>query len=63
MSESARWWECIPLIPELRRKKQVDLCEFVASLVYRVSSRTARTVSQKNPVSKNKTKQKKPKKK
>jgi hypothetical protein len=26
----------------LRRQKQADLCEFEASLVYRVSSRTAR---------------------
>ena len=30
---------------------RVDLNEFKASLVYRVSSRTARTVSQRNPVS------------
>jgi hypothetical protein len=40
---------------ELRRQKQVDLCEFKASLV-RVSSRTARA-TQRNPVQKNKTKQ------
>jgi hypothetical protein len=32
------------------------ISEFKASLVYRVSSRTARTI-QRNPVSKNKTKQ------
>ena len=31
----------MPLILVLRRK-EVDLCEFEASLVYRVSSRTAR---------------------
>jgi hypothetical protein len=43
-----------PLIPALRRQRQADLCEFEASLVYRVSSRT----TQKNPVS-NKIKQKK----
>jgi hypothetical protein len=36
------------------------ISEFKASLVYRVSSRTART-TQRNPVSKNKTKQKKQK--
>ena len=32
----------MPLIPALRRQRQrqVDLCEFEASLVYRVSSRT-----------------------
>jgi hypothetical protein len=35
----------------------VDLCEFEASLVYRVSSRIARA-TQRNPVLKNKTKQK-----
>ena len=35
-----RWW-CMPLIPALRRQRQVGLCEFGASLVYRVSSRTA----------------------
>ena len=37
---------------------QVDLCEFEASLVYRVSSRTVRAM-QRNPVSKKKTKQNK----
>ena len=29
-----------PLISALGRQKQVDLCEFKASLVYRMSSRT-----------------------
>jgi hypothetical protein len=47
------------LIPTLGRQRQVDLCEFEASLVYRVSSRTARD-TQRNPVSKKtKPKQKK----
>jgi hypothetical protein len=32
----------MPLILPLRRQKQVALCEFKVSLVYRVSSRTAR---------------------
>ena len=41
----------MPLIPALRRQRQVDLCEFEASLVYRVSSRTARA-TQRNPVKK-----------
>jgi hypothetical protein len=42
----------------------VDLCEFEASLVYKVNSRTSRTIIQRNPVSlKNKTKQKKKRKK
>jgi hypothetical protein len=37
------------------RQRQVDLCKFEASLVYRVSSRTARA-TQTNPVSKTQTK-------
>ena len=52
----------IPLIPALGRQRQVDLCEFKASLVYRVVSRTARA-KQRNPVSKNQKKKKKEKKK
>ena len=48
------------LIPALRRQRQVDLCELEASLVYRVSSRTARAI-QRNPVLKKKTKQNKTK--
>jgi hypothetical protein len=39
------------------QQRQVDLCEFEASLVYRVSSRTARA-TQRNPVSENKNKNK-----
>ena len=42
-----------PLIPALGRQRQVNLCEFEANLVYRVSSRTARSVTHRNPVSKN----------
>jgi hypothetical protein len=34
---------CTPLIPALERQRQVDLCEFEASLVSRASSGTART--------------------
>jgi hypothetical protein len=47
----------MPLIPALGRQRQTD-SEFEASLVYRVSSRTARA-TQRNPVPKkqNKTKQ------
>ena len=37
------------LISALRRQKQLDLCEFEASLVHRASSRPARA-TQKNPV-------------
>ena len=43
------WWH-MPLIPALGRQRQW-VSEFEASLVYRVSSRTARTI-QRNPVSK-----------
>jgi hypothetical protein len=46
----------MPLNPALSRQRQADLCEFKASLVYRVSSRTVRT-TQRNPVWKNKTRQ------
>ena len=46
----------MPVIPALRRQRQVDLCKFKASLVYSASSRTARTVTQTKPVSKNKMK-------
>ena len=35
-------------------ERQANLCEFEASLVYRASSRTASTVTQRNLVSKNK---------
>ena len=45
----------MPLIPAVRRQRQVDVCEFEASLVYRVSSRTARA-TERNPVLKKKTK-------
>ena len=41
----------MPLIPALQRQRQADLCEFEVSLVYRVSSRTARD-TQRNPASK-----------
>jgi hypothetical protein len=47
-------WISMLLIPALRRQrqKQVDLCEFETSLVYRGSSRTAKA-TQRNPVLKN----------
>jgi hypothetical protein len=38
-----------PLIPTLWRQRQAGLCEFKATLVYRKSSRTAKTVSWRNP--------------
>ena len=43
-------WRHTPLIPELGKQRLVDLYEFEASLVYRESSRAART-TQRNPVS------------
>jgi hypothetical protein len=43
----------MPFIPAPGRQRQVDLSEFEGSLVYRVSSRTARAIW-RNPVSKNK---------
>ena len=39
--------------PAARRQRQEDLREFKASLVYKVSSRRARTVIQRNLVLKN----------
>ena len=42
------WW-LTTLIPALRRQRQVDLSEFKAILVYRESSRTVRTVTQRSP--------------
>jgi hypothetical protein len=47
----AQWWRP-PLIPALRRQRQADL-EFDISLVYIMSSRTARATSKK-PIFKNK---------
>jgi hypothetical protein len=49
--QAGRWW-CTPFIPALGRQRQADLCEFDASLVYKVSFRTARA-TQRNPVYKN----------
>ena len=40
------------LIPALGRQRQMDLCEFEASLVYKGSFRTARTITQKVHISK-----------
>jgi hypothetical protein len=53
--EAGRWWRT-PLIPALGRQGR-RISEFEASLVYKVSSRTARAI-QRNPVSKNQKKKK-----
>jgi hypothetical protein len=37
-------------MPLIRRKRQVDLCEFKASLVYSMNSKIARAFTQKIPV-------------
>ena len=55
----AGWWWHTPLIPALRRKRQADLCEFEASLVYRVSSRTGSKATEKPCLKKQNTKQNK----
>ena len=44
--------------PSDDRQRQVDLCEFKVRLVYKAESRTARAVTQRNPVSKIKSKTK-----
>ena len=44
----------MPLIPALRTHRQMDLCGFKASLVYRVSSRRARVTQRETLVLKNK---------
>jgi hypothetical protein len=37
----------MPLTQNLEGRRQVDLCEFKVSLVYKVSSRTARAIQRK----------------
>ena len=51
ISYAGQWWY-IPLIPALGRQRQLDLSEFKASLVHRVSSRTVKA-TQRNPILKN----------
>lgn len=41
-------WGCMPSIPELSRQRHVDLCEFEASEVYKVSSRTEGFATEKH---------------
>jgi len=49
VGESGWTWWPTPLILDLRKQRQADPCEFEASLVYRVSSRTARALK-RDPV-------------
>ena len=51
------------LIPAPERQRQVDLCEFEASLVYKASSRTGRTVTQRSPITREKKKEERKKRK
>ena len=51
-----QWW-CTPLIPGLGRQLQIDLCEFKASLVYLVSSKTLDRATQSLSRKQNKTKE------
>lgn len=46
-------WRHMSLIPAVERKRQLDLCEYETSLVYRVSSRPARAVAQRRPILQN----------
>ena len=50
---AGRWW-CTTLIPASGGRGGLILCEFKASLVYRVSSSIDSKAAQRNPVSKNK---------
>ena len=49
----------MPLVEAFGRHGQVNLCDFKASLIYIVSSRTGAKATQRNPVSKYKKKVKK----
>ena len=42
----------MPLIPAFGKQRQAGVCEFEAILFYKGSSRTARAVIQKDPISK-----------
>jgi hypothetical protein len=54
------WWH-MSLILSLGREAdaslKLNLCEFEASLIYRSSYKTSRTITQRNPVSRNREKE------
>lgn len=54
---AAGWWWCIPLIPVQRRQRQV--AEFEARLIYRVNSRTGTKATAKPCLQKTRNKNKK----
>jgi hypothetical protein len=45
-SKLVMWWH-VTLIPALWKERQLDLCEFEASLVYRVSSLNSQGYTEK----------------
>lgn len=49
LRQAGQWWHR-PLISALGRQRQVNLCEFEASLVYRASSRIGFKATQRNPM-------------
>ena len=48
----AGWWWYTPVIPALLRQRQEDLCEFETNLVYKASSRAAKSIEK--PISREK---------
>jgi hypothetical protein len=56
---TARQWWLMTLILALGRQSQADLCELEVSLVYKVSSRTARATKRNSPQKKKKKKNQK----
>jgi hypothetical protein len=51
-NQAGQWW-CTPLIPALRSQSQ-QISEFKASLIYRLSSRTARATQRRPCLKENK---------